>query len=212
MSDFYRDYVAFQVEHYADDWAKRYVAPAFEGDAKAAFDLYCALSSNKRGEVAVAMWQAKVPVGAFRAYLAPAWDHEHQYVQHAAQTRRRLAAMFRYARFPIPCELPPVIRIWRGTSHLSFADARRGYSWTTDRDMACWFAVRLAGSWANAGSLVLTAEVGRPQIVLFHNERGESEVVLMKTPDWVTVDGDAASWQIGFDRVVAGKTQKRLNG
>jgi hypothetical protein len=194
-----------EVESYADPWAKRYVAAAFAGDVNAAFSLFAALSNEKRGEVARAMWLAKVPRPAFREYLGGAWDHDHQHVIAAAQSRRRLAAMFRYAEFPVPAEMPSTVRVWRGTSKLKIKEASRGYSWTTERDVACWFAMRYATQ--NAPPLVLTATVAKADIALVHNERSESEIVLMRPPEPVEIDGTWECWRAGYERHQAAKVR-----
>ena len=197
MSKFYRSLITAQVEQYAEPWAVKYVTPAFAGDAEAAFSLCVALSNSKRGEVAVAMWRAKVPREAFRSYFASAWDHDHRHVINAAGTRHRLAYLFRYAAFPVPAGLPDVVRVWRGTSKLTQADACSGYSWTTCRDVACWFAMRFAAG--NGVPLVLAADVPKSDIALHHDERNEHEVVLLRPPRaWV--DGQEADWLAGHAR------------
>lgn len=121
-----------------------HVEAAFDGDADAAFSLSVALSNSKRGAVAVAMWRAKVEREAFRAYFESVWGHDHRHVIAAAESRRTLGHMFRYAAFAMPAELPDVVTLWRGSSWLTIAEAKKGYSWTTDRSTACWFAVRFA--------------------------------------------------------------------
>jgi hypothetical protein len=98
---------------FAAPWAVRYVGPAFSGNVDAAFHLAAALSNAKRGMVAVAMWDAKVPRPAFRVFLESACDHDHAYVIDAARTRRRLAAMFRYAAFPLPDFNGETVSVWR---------------------------------------------------------------------------------------------------
>ncbi len=201
MSQFFRDYMVMNVENIAEERAKEYIRPAFNGDAKAAFSLSIALSNEKRGVAAVAMWRAKVPIDAFRTYFSSVWDHDHRHVTAAAGTRRRLACMFRYAAFPLSRDLPDVVRVWRGTSFLTIAEARKGYSWTTDRDVACWFAMRFAEH--NGNPLVLVAEVPKNQISLFHDERSEREAVLIKPPAVSTIDGYAEEWAIGHLRQAA---------
>lgn len=208
MSKLHRALSADAVEQYADDWAKAHVAGAFAGDAAAAFSLVGALSNEKRGEVACAMWRAKVPRPAYRVYLGGAWEHDHRHVIAAAQTRRRLAFMFRYARFPLPADMPSVVRVWRGTSHLTLGQASRGYSWTTDRDVACWFAIRFSG--ADAAARVLSATVAKSEIALAHDERGESEIVLMRPPKAITSDGDIECWRAGYERREAAKTRQAI--
>lgn len=192
MSKYHRELLCLYVEESAEPWAKRYVRPAFDGDSEAAMALSGLLGNDKRGDVAVALWRAKVPRPAFRKYFASVWDHDHRYVIAAAGNRRRLAAMFRYAAFPLPDELPDRVRVWRGTSALTFSQARVGYSWTTSRDVACWFAMRFAEK--NARPLVLVADVNRGDIALSHNERSEHEAVLLRQPVGVTIHGDAADW------------------
>ena len=96
----------------AMDWFEKHAYPhelkdaraAFDGDVEAAFSLSCALENHKRGAVAVAMWRAKVKREAFREYFSSVWEHDHRHVIDAAQTRRTLGYMFRYAAFPIPAE------------------------------------------------------------------------------------------------------------
>lgn len=186
------------VEETAESWAIEYVRPAFAGDVKAAMSLSGTLGNANRGFAAVAMWRARIPHPAFRAFLANVWDHDHRYLIAAAQTRRRLAAMFRYAAFPMPAELPDVVRVWRGTSALDIAEARKGYAWTIDYDVACWFAMRFEER--NGMPLVLASEVRREDIALFHDEREERETVLMAPPRSVAIDGRVEDWRMGCER------------
>lgn len=198
-------------KHIALDWFEKnaypheaeYARAAFDGDVEAAFSLSCALENHKRGVVAVAMWRCKVPREAFRAYFSSVWDHDHRWVIDAAKTRRCLAYMFRYAEFPIPDELPDVVRVWRGSSKLNMSEARQGYAWTTDRDTACWFAMRFADVYGSP--LVLAADVAKTDIALFHDERNEREVVLMKPPANILIDGNMEDWAHGYGRFEAGK-------
>ena len=183
-----------------------YVQAAFDGDVNAAGMLSVSLSNDKRGHVAVAMWRAKIKRDAFQNYLSCIWSHDHRYVIAAAQTRRTLGCMFRYAAFPLPTDLPDTVTVWRGSSHQSFADTKTGYSWTTDRNLACWFAMRFA----HRGShLVLTADIEKRNISLFTNERKESEAVLMRPPAVVKIDGDITDWQAGFDAVQRERESRR---
>ncbi|WP_233882414.1 hypothetical protein [Paraburkholderia flagellata] len=134
-----------------------------------AFDLFGALGNAKRGAVAVAMWDAKVPRPAFRVYLESPWEHDHGYVIEAAGTRRSLAAMFGYAAFALPDFIWETVSVRRGTSGVAAALARTGYSWKLDRAMACWFAMLFASPARTPP--VLLAEVPREAIALYTNER-----------------------------------------
>jgi hypothetical protein len=204
MSKWYRDLLAHQVAQQCVSHAAKYVKPAFAGDEEAAFSLSCSLENHERGLVAVAMWRAKVPVDSYRAYFSSVWDHDHRFLIDAASNRRTLAYMFRYAAFPLPQELPSTVTLWRGTSKLPIKEAKEGYSWTTDRDVACWFAMRFAEQ--NNSPLVLIAEVAKTDIALFHQERNESEAVLMRPPANVRIDGTLDDWAQGHARQRA-KTQ-----
>jgi hypothetical protein len=175
----------------AEPWAKEYVEAAFRGDAEAALGLVCALGNENRGSFAVGMWAAKVDRAAFRPFLNLAWEHDHLHVINAAGTKRKLAAMFRYAEFEIPASLGDTVRVWRGTQGVTMAVARTGYSWTTDRDTACFFAMRHAGNIRKP--LVITADVSRAAVVCYSDERGESEVLLFKAPP-TEIDGDVEDW------------------
>ena len=178
-----------------------YMQAAFDGDVEAAGMLTYRLSNDKRGAVAVAMWRAKVKRDAFREYFSSVWNHDHRYVIAAAKTRRTLGHMFRYAAFPLPADLPDTVTVWRGSSYLPFDDARTGYSWTTDRDLACWFAMRFAGR--NGSPLVLTADIAKRDIALFTNDRNESEAVLIRPPAAVEIDGDVNDWQARHEAVTS---------
>ena len=180
---------------------------AFNGDVEAALSLCVALGNDLRGVVAVAMWRAKVKREAFREYFSSAWVHDHRYVIDAAQTRRTLGYMFRYAAFPIPVELPDVVTLWRGTCKLTIAEAREGYSWTTDRDTACWFAMRFAD--INGSPLVLSADVAKSDIALFTNAREESEALLIRPPATVKIDGDVTDWQRRYAAYEAQKNTRQ---
>jgi hypothetical protein len=174
----YKEYIVDQVKHIAESFALPYVDRAFGGD------------------VAVAMWHVKVARPAFRVFLASVWEHDHAYLIAAAHTRRRLAAMFRYADFSPPAHLPEVVRVWRGTHGITPRDAAQGFSWTVDRDIACWFASRHEGRAAQ----VITADIPKEQITYFSNERGEQEAVLMRPPKSVSVDGNIEDWGMGHAR------------
>jgi hypothetical protein len=179
------------------DFELKHLEPALNGDVDAAFGLSFALDNQYRGIVAYAFWRCKAPVPAYRAFLSCVWDHDHRYVIAAAGNRRTLRAMFRYAAFPLPADMPEVVRVWRGTSYLSEKESAKGYSWTIDRDIACWFAMRFA-DWNN-NPLVLAADVPKAEILLYHDGRGEKEAVLFKPPTY-WIDGHPEEWREGLER------------
>lgn len=185
--------------------ATEFVLPAFAGDVEAALGLSVALDNCERGAVAYAMWRAEVPREAYREYFKGAWDHEHRWVIEAAGSRAVLTKMFHYAEFELPNHLPDTVRVWRGTSHLNRKEAQAGYSWTTDRDTACWFAMRGAGQGSRV--MVLAADVPKHDIALYHDERNEREAVLLNPPDaWI--DGDMHDWTLAYERFERSKNDQ----
>jgi len=194
MSNSFRGLRALRVEQIADLWAVQYVAPAFAGDVHAARSLAYALSNEKRGAVAVAMWRAKVPSAAYSAFLQEVWLHDHDELLKAASSRRTLHYMFRYAALPRPAD-DETLRVWRGASDLTADEARKGFSWTIDRDIACWFATRFGQQ-----PIVITAEVCGRAIGWLTNEIGEQEALILQPPRKARIDGDAADWQRAAQR------------
>lgn len=194
-----REVALAQLAKICEPYELRYAQAAFDGDVEAAGMLAVSLKNDKRGAVLVALWRAKVRREAFREYFISAWEHDYGWVVDAAKNRRTLAHMFRYAAFPLPADLPDVVTLWRGTSKLAIAEASKGFSWTTDRDTACWFAMRFAD--LNGSQLVLTADVAKANIVLFHTGRNESEAVLMRPPLALAIDGDVTDWQARHEAV-----------
>ncbi len=189
-----------KLESMAEPWAVKYIAPTFAGNPESALSLSWALDNPKRGFFTVALWRARIPVPAFRAFLASAWEHDHRWLKAAAREHRApLRRMFRYAAFELPAHLPDVVTVWRGTSHLTHAEAARGYSWTTDRDCACWFAMRFADR--NGRPLVLRSEAPRAEIMLFHDGRNEAEAVIFdRKRSLAPIDGTPEEWRGGFER------------
>lgn len=174
-------------------YVAEHIEATVQGDADAAFSLNVAMSDHERGLVAVALWRAKIPLPAFREFLALTWEHDRRHLIRAAQTRRRLASMFRYAAFKLPSDLPDTVSLWRGTSKLSQAQSARGYSWTTSKEVAYWFARRFAS--VNGNPLVLAAQVPKSDVAFFTNDRQEHEAVLLAPPKSARIDSTASDFK-----------------
>ena len=205
MTKLLKDMIAYDISQSVDNLALPFVEPAFNGNVAAALSLIHKLPDFQRGQVAVAMWKAKVEPAAFRAFLAGVWEHDHGRLIAAATTRRQLAAMFCHAAFPIPKEFPERVKIWRGTCNISLSKGKSGFSWTTNRDVACWFALR----YDNLRPQVISADIAKSQISYITNNRHESEVVLMRPPALANHDENPENWQLGFEKHQ--KTIKKLN-
>lgn len=193
-----------QLEAIAEPSALRHIGPTFDGDPEAAFRLSIALDNPKRGEASFLLWLAKIPVPAFRAFLQSVWEHDHRHLIAAAGRRFDLEAMFRYAAFPLPEDMPETVTVWRGTSALTRAQAVRGLSWTLDRGLACWFAMRFADR--NGSPLLLTARVPRSEIMLDTDERNEREAVIFRKR--AKVDGPPEDWARGFAAIRDDRQQR----
>lgn len=115
--------------------------------------------------------------------------------------------MFRYADFPKPADMPERLTLWRGTSKLSQRDAVRGFSWTLDRNTACWFAMRFIE--INGSPLVLRAEINAADVALFHDDRSEREAVLLRPPA-ALVCGDVTDWKTAANSYEAAKNERQL--
>lgn len=205
VEEFRRLHYTPHLEEIAEPWAVQYIRPAVNGDEDAALSLCYALANGKRGLFAVAFWRMQAPPPAFRCFLSEVWSHDHRHLIAAAGTRRTLRAMFRYADFPKPDHLPDHVPIWRGTSKLTARQSARGLAWTTDRDCACWFAMRFADT--NGRPLVLRAETPRESIALFTDDRSESEAVVFDIRDPV-VDGGPQDWSAGYGRTAAASRRR----
>lgn len=192
-------FLCYEVEAKVYPWAVKHVAQAFVGNVAAATSLCAAIDNDQRGLVAVMFWKAKIPVLAYRAFLESAWTDSHAEVIKAATTTRRLRAMFKYAAFDTSNQ-PDTVRVWRGTWGIDARTAARGFSWTTDRDLACWFAMRFS----QPSPLVLMAEVRREMIACYTSDRGENEIVLF-TPPAAIIDGTEAEWT---ERFLAAQSRK----
>jgi hypothetical protein len=186
------------MEGYVEPWAVEYVEPAVRGDVDAAESLSAAAGNENRGRLAVHLLQAGTPKEAYRVFLSAAWDHDHHHVRNCAGSI--LESMFTYAAFPLPDSLPKVVTAWRGTSGISREKACRGISWTIDRDVACFFAMRPRGEVENP--LVLKCKVPRTSIMFYSNEREEREVLFFRGGIGIVVDGTPDDWKRGYRRKV----------
>jgi len=158
--------------------------------------IMCTAPNGLRGDIARLLY-LRLKAGdcspnTFREALDAAWNHDHGWVIDAVKNRRALHSMFKHAQFPVPEEMPEAIEIWRGVSGGTLWLAKRGISWTTNRDVACWFAMRFANT-ENA-PLVLKAIV--PKTAVFHlaNDRDEYEVVCFDAPN-AEIDGHPQDWR-----------------
>lgn len=173
---------------------------AFEGDAEAARSLVVKLPNDRRGYVAKKAWLLKMPVPAFRELFGSVWGHDHRFL--TCYPRSVLKRMFAYAQFSPPA-FPETFRIWRGGFGQSCAQLKRGLSWTVNREVACFFAMRLSQIYPDKGPpLVISAMCQSDDVIYLGNSRHEDEVVCFAPRD-VCVDGDAEDWRPACENFIA---------
>jgi hypothetical protein len=203
MSKIRTELAALRAVDFVSEIAKSSVGPAFAGDVDAAHTLWLRLPHNERGVIARAMWAAKVSKPAFTKYLENAWLQDHQHVIGAAGSRRALWHMFKYANLDRPDALES-IPVWRGTIGLGLSSARLGCSWTTDRDIACWFAMNFAPRrFADASALpplVISATVRGKEVSWTTDCGNEKEIVLAYGAKNARICGNRDEWTVAASR------------
>jgi len=137
-------------------------------------------------------------VKIYRDALDSTWTYNNRAVVGAANDRRQLRAMFRIGKFPAPKHLPEVVDIWRGTCGVTLDWARKGFSWSINRDVACWFAFRTP----RYDPLVIRATVARNALFQPYDWQDEREVICFDC-DHAVVDGDPTDWKVAASRRTA---------
>jgi len=140
-------------------------------------------------------------VKVYQDALDTAWSYGSEWVVGAARDRRQLRAMFRIAEFPVADHLPEVVDIWRGTGGVTLDLARKALSWSTDRDVACWFACAYLRT-RRLDALVIRATVAKTDLFVPYNARDEDEVIYFDGHHAV-VDADLTDWQVAGARRTA---------
>jgi hypothetical protein len=137
--------------------------------ANDAFHLILSLPNAQRGIAAKLLYENRGIVGtkvAFRG-LMEAWNHDRGWALSAFGSGIAFAAALREVN-PARKGNAPIIA-WRGTDNV---DAVLGLSWTTNRDVACFFAVR------SKFPLVFRSEFHPDDIVARYNGRYEQELIV----------------------------------
>lgn len=98
--------------------------------------------------------------------------------------------------------------VYRGTANVTPEQAAQGLSWTTSREIACWFAYRFS----ETTPVVLTADVPVSEVIYWSDERSEREVIL-RSPPPVRLDDQPHEWEglakmVGEERVLSFQSLK----
>jgi hypothetical protein len=190
-----------------------------------AMNLLCGMPNSHRGKAAKALYEHRKIVGKRVAYggLIFAWEHDHQEVISAFGLEEALAAALRDVSPPSKRKKP--VRAWRGINNIRGAF---GLSWTTDRDIACWFAMR--DFEFRPTPSVLVCDLYPRAIIAEPNGRRECELIVdpkeLESHSIFLDDGreepyeidefdeecheqvasaGVADWRLGYDRQVAAK-------
>jgi hypothetical protein len=134
-----------------------------------AFDLIVTLPNRHRGIAARGLYEHRHIVGnrvAFSGFIK-AWNHDHTRVNSAFGGN--IPAVLRELN-PSRKKKASVIA-WRGVDDL---DAIQGFSWTTDRDVACFFAIRSPRN----TPFLLRYEFQPEDILARYNGRSEHELIV----------------------------------
>lgn len=177
---------------------------ALEGDPEAAGYLANMSSNDDR----IALIRVLDDIGAspevMRPVLTDLWVHDHRLVR-AALPGRRLYQAWRRVRDPVQAFASiygDTVTVWRGTYGVPLSTARRGWSWTTDKRVAAWFALRYGHDRMRyAGRrppLVLRAVVPSRRVLFEGTDRAEYELLISGVRD-AAVEGDRSTWQTWAD-------------
>jgi hypothetical protein len=186
------------------DW--KLIRAAIRGDADAAENLIWSSPNEMRGWNALSLWHAGTSAEALRAALRAAWGHDPGHVKHAFG--RWLPHALKAAAFDTS-HLPERIRVYRGVAGVGLSRARNGSSWTTDRDVACWFATRYRQlDDESRPTLVITTVVPRRRVLMTDDGRREAEVFLWRGARGALIDPDRDTWKEAGTRFEATKRSR----
>jgi len=175
-----------------------HLADALAGDEEAVAQLIRRSPEPSLGWVALAAYFGGTPRSAFQELLRAGWRAGWRIFQYtfredfSVQMRR----VFKAGRYEHT--LPDGLRtIYRGVGwgELALSTASRGLSWTTSRDVACWFAYRER----DPSGYVITSRVDVMNIIYHDDETWESEVVLRRHTS-AKLDDDPTTWRASARR------------
>jgi hypothetical protein len=159
------------------------------GDQEAALSAIELAPNSHRGRIVRVAYRANVPNPAFRELVLSAWNHDHEWLLHAAggpgARHNTLMLWFDRAAFDVS-RLPAIVTAYRGVvlpDHLPWQMAVIGFAWTQSLETATFFT---GDYWRNRGvggqSVVVRAQIARRFIKAAIDEREELEIVVFATP------------------------------
>ena len=162
-----------------------YIDAALSGDLEACRSL--SITDNCcRPLVLVCLYACCRDSDGFKEALSGIWGHDGPLVLREI-TSSLLVNIFRCGG-KVSRELPKSVTVYRGGLG-TIDQLRRGWSWTTERGVAAWFAERVAGE-----PLVIEAKVASARILHMSDARCEREIVMAGGVRRAAVSGTSDSW------------------
>lgn len=178
--------------HCFEEPPEKLIQRSMEGDIEAVEELYCHANERDRAELMVQMFVYRAPSETLRTMLMRVWDHEHRHLLQAVGIRM-VKEIFRRADFPPPEGVPDTLTVYRGGFGITQRKLAAGLSWTTDRDIACFFAMRHVIHSGATDPMLLKATIRRDEIRMMEPDHRESEVVIFGARG-SAIDGDPSEW------------------
>jgi hypothetical protein len=139
-----------------------------------------------RGVLLKDLFEYQASIEIYKYVLELVWGMDYKSVFAVASNKQQLEDLFAYARMLPPKHWPERVKLYRGTSNLDLADARKGICWTSHYQEACFFAMRgvdfqLENITYENQPIVLMANVQKHDIVYYNysNPDGVEDIVLV---------------------------------
>lgn len=158
--------------------------------------LYVRVPEHLRGPLLLSLHDLKMPLDPLRKCVRHFWKVDNRIILDAPDfSLERAREMFHMARLALPPDIPPPLRVWRGTTGRTLEQAREGLCWTLNRNAACWFAT-LCDQREAGDPIVVTALIGPKKILFYDQDDGlcESEVVLDRINEAEIDPGSETEW------------------
>lgn len=189
------------------DMERQSLIAAFTGDLAEAEGLSLLLPNCYRGIAVVAAYYLGVLNPAYAEILRGVWSHDHDNLIAVVDGNLGLLrAMFQVGRFT--CPFQGSIRLYRGVAGVSLETGAGGLSWSVSRDVAAYFAYRLANNASK--SAVLTTEVDATDVIFWDDSRGEQEVIL-SVPPHAQIDPHPETWRSASQRYHSQRVAERAD-
>jgi hypothetical protein len=138
------------------------------------------LPNADRGNAARGLYRERKKIGNDVAFagMMKAWGHDHAGTVKALGSQRQFAKTLRRVAPPHGRTRP--VQAWRGVTIRNAAwhpaEAAMGIAWTTERDVAAWFALRFHDS--NRRAFVFHTVFDADEIIVFGDESSENEIII----------------------------------